>query len=118
MSVLNPDGESLHTKQVRFVFMIAELIYFARQSGLELTFGEAYRTPGQAAMNAKNGKGIAHSLHTLRLAVDFNLFVNGVYDATGQHHEPLGVYWESIGGSWGGRFGDPNHYSLAYNGVK
>jgi len=28
----------------------------------------------------------------------------------------LGEYWESIGGSWGGRFGDGNHYSLKYKG--
>ena len=30
----------------------------------------------------------------------------------------LGEYWESIGGSWGGRFNDGNHYSLEHNGVK
>ncbi|HAO1973206.1 TPA: M15 family peptidase, partial [Escherichia coli] len=31
-----------------------------------------------------------------------------------------GEYWESIGGTWGGRFSraDGNHFSLEHNGVK
>lgn len=33
-------------------------------------------------------------------------------------HKLLGEYWESIGGTWGGRFNDGNHYSLEHNGVK
>jgi hypothetical protein len=28
------------------------------------------------------------------------------------------VFWESIGGSWGGRFNDGNHYSLEHRGMK
>jgi len=30
----------------------------------------------------------------------------------------LGEYWEGMGGSWGGRFSDGNHFSLTHNGVK
>ncbi|EPX9918545.1 M15 family metallopeptidase, partial [Escherichia coli] len=88
--------------------------------GYRLTFGEAYRTPEQAALNAKSGKGIRNSLHTLRLAVDFNLFINGKYQADTDAYRPLGEYWESIGGTWGGRFSraDGNHFSLEHNGVK
>ncbi|HBJ0947911.1 TPA: M15 family metallopeptidase, partial [Escherichia coli] len=32
-----------------------------------------------------------------------------------------GEYWESLGGSWGGRFKsrpDGNHFSLEHNGVR
>ncbi|MCF4091857.1 M15 family metallopeptidase, partial [Escherichia coli] len=74
----------------------------------------------QAALNAKSGKGIRNSLHTLRLAVDFNLFINGKYQADTDAYRPLGEYWESIGGTWGGRFSraDGNHFSLEHNGVK
>ncbi|MCF4091851.1 M15 family metallopeptidase, partial [Escherichia coli] len=74
----------------------------------------------QAALNAKSGKGIRNSLHTLRLAVDFNLFINGEYQADTDAYRPLGEYWESIGGTWGGRFSraDGNHFSLEHNGVK
>lgn len=101
--------------------MIAQLISFAQEKGLRLTFGEAYRTPEQAKLNARTGKGISNSLHTQRLAVDFNLFVNGQYKTRTEDYLPLGEYWESIGGSWGGRFKsnpDGNHFSLEHNGVR
>lgn len=109
---------TLSEKQAVFTVKIAQLIYWADERGYRLTFGEAYRTPEQAALNAKSGKGIANSLHTQRLAVDFNLFVNGQYQAGTEAYKPLGEYWESIGGSWGGRFKDGNHFSLEHNGVK
>ncbi|EHK1051011.1 M15 family metallopeptidase, partial [Escherichia coli] len=110
----------LSEKQQLFAVMIADLIHWAQEHGYRLTFGEAYRTPEQAALNAKSGKGIRNSLHTLRLAVDFNLFINGKYQADTDAYRPLGEYWESIGGTWGGRFSraDGNHFSLEHNGVK
>ncbi|MDT2035562.1 M15 family metallopeptidase [Providencia rettgeri] len=109
---------TLSEKQALFTVMIAKLICWADEHGYRLTFGEAYRTPEQAAANAKSGKGIKNSLHTQRLAVDFNLFKNGVWLTKSTDHQPLGEYWESIGGTWGGRFNDGNHYSLEHNGVK
>lgn len=109
---------TLSEKQALFTVMIAKLIFWADEHGYRLTFGEAYRTPEQAADNAKSGKGIKNSLHTQRLAVDFNLFKNGVWLTKSTDHQPLGEYWESIGGAWGGRFNDGNHYSLEHNGVK
>ncbi|HGU5542443.1 hypothetical protein MP31_19420, partial [Escherichia coli N36254PS] len=110
----------LSEKQQLFAVMIADLIHWAQEHGYRLTFGEAYRTPEQAALNAKTGKGIRNSLHTLRLAVDFNLFINGEYQTDTDAYRPLGEYWESIGGTWGGRFSraDGNHFSLEHNGVK
>ena len=107
----------LGEQQRKFVSMVGRLIAWTYlQPGHALTFGEAYRTPEQAALNAKSGAGIAHSLHTDRLAVDFNLILNGVYQTDTKAYEPLGIYWESLGGSWGGRFSKPdgNHFSLAY----
>ncbi|AJJ22332.1 M15 family metallopeptidase [Yersinia enterocolitica] len=112
---------TLSEKQAVFTLMIAQLINWAGNHNYRLTFGEAWRTPEQAALNAKNGKGIANSLHTQRLAVDFNLFINGQYQTSTEAYKPLGEYWESIGGSWGGRFKsnpDGNHFSLEHNGVK
>lgn len=110
----------LSEKQQLFAVMIADLIHWAQEHGYRLTFGETYRTPEQAALNAKSGKGIRNSLHTLRLAVDFNLFINGKYQADTDAYRPLGEYWESIGGTWGGRFSraDGNHFSLEHNGMK
>ncbi|QDL30629.1 M15 family metallopeptidase [Serratia liquefaciens] len=112
---------TLSDKQQLFTVMIAQLIYWADERGYRLTFGEAYRTPEQAARNAKTGAGIANSLHTQRLAVDFNLFINGQYQTQTEAYLPLGEFWESIGGSWGGRFKsrpDGNHFSLEHNGVR
>lgn len=111
---------TLSEKQALFTVLIGQLILFADQHGFRLTFGEAYRTPEQAALNAKKGSGIKNSLHTQRLAVDFNLFINGEYKTDSRDYLPLGEYWESLGGTWGGRFSKPdgNHFSLEHNGVK
>ena len=49
---------------------------------------------------------------------NLNLFVDGVWLQSTEAHRELGEWWESVGGSWGGRFGDGNHYSLAHEGRK
>lgn len=100
-------------KQSQFTFMLAELLLFARAQGYQVTFGYAYRSPKVAEYF-----GFKKSLHTERLAVDLNLFIDGVYLTDTQDHLELGLYWESLGGTWGGRFNDGNHYSLEHNGVK
>ncbi len=111
---------TLSEKQQLFTKLIAQLILWADEKGYRLTFGEAYRTPEQAKLNAQSGKGIANSLHTQRLAVDFNLFINGQYQTDSAAYLESGKFWESIGGSWGGRFSRPdgNHFSLEHNGVR
>ena len=112
---------TLSEKQQLFTIMVANLVQWAETRGYRLTYGEAYRTPEQAALNAKKGSGIANSLHTQRLAVDFNLFIGGVWQTDSRAFTPLGEYWESLGGSWGGRFRsnpDGNHFSLEHNGVR
>lgn len=112
---------TLSEKQQLFTAMVGQLIIWAGDHGYRLTFGEATRSPEQAKLNAKSGAGIANSLHTQRLAVDLNLFVNGVYKTRTEDYRPLGEFWESIGGAWGGRFKtnpDGNHFSLENNGVR
>ena len=111
---------TLGEKQRKFTLMVAQLIQWAYDHDFELTFGEAYRTPEQAAANARAGIGILNSLHTQRLAIDLNAFKSGRYLTDSAAYEPLGKYWESIGGSWGGRFSKPdgNHFSLEHGGVR
>lgn len=92
---------TLGQKQRKFTKMVALLILYAYELGYELSFGDAY---------AKTGH-IEGSFHYKRLAVDLNLFKNGRYLTSTKSHEPLGLFWESLGGSWGGRFQDGNHYS-------
>lgn len=110
---------TLGEKQRKFVKMIGQLIQFAYDKGYELTFGDAYRDPRlHGAFGTKKGYGAASSVHKVRLAVDFNLFKDGKFLTATEDHEPLGLFWESLGGTWGGRFEDGNHYSLEYQGKK
>lgn len=102
---------TLGEKQRRFVPMIAKLINFAYENGYELTFGDAYRDPRvHGQVGEKKSYSATNSNHKIRLAVDFNLFKDGKFLTSTEDHKPLGEYWESIGGSWGGRFNDGNHY--------
>lgn len=105
---------SLREKQSKFMHMLALLILHAEQLGYQLTMGRGYASA--AANKADNGH--PNSNHLNRLAIDLNLFKDGVWLPRTDDHEPLGLYWESIGGTWGGRFNDGNHYSLEHNGVK
>jgi len=110
---------SVRAKQSQFVWMIAALINYAKSLGYELTFGDAYRDPRlHGEVGIKRGYGHSRSCHKIRLAVDFNLFINGQYRTDTESHRPLGEYWESIGGTWGGRFKDANHYSLEHQGMR
>jgi len=102
---------TLGQKQRRFTHMIALLILHAEQLGYELTFGDAYRS-------SKVKYGHRNSLHRKRLAIDLNLFRDGEYLTRTTDHQRLGEYWESIGGTWGGRFNDGNHYSIRHGGMK
>lgn len=112
---------TLREKQSEFVRLLAKLLQFAHQAGYELTLGEAWRSPEEAARLATTTKGIRRSLHTDRLAIDLNLFRDGRYLTSADAHRPLGEYWETLHplARWGGRFRprpDGNHYSLAHGG--
>jgi hypothetical protein len=115
--------DTLSHHQRRFLPLVAKLIEYAYAQGYELSAGEMYRSPEQAALNAQHGTGIANSLHILRLAFDVNLFKDGVYLTDSNAYEPLGVYWESLDPAcaWGGRFQtlkDGNHFSLSWGGIR
>ncbi len=94
---------SLRTRQSQFAEQVPGLINKAIELGFEVTLGDAYRDP-RAPYGSKSSK------HRRRLAIDLNLFRDGDYVTKTEDHEPLGEYWESIGGIWGGRFEDGNHY--------
>lgn len=109
----------LSEKQMKFSRMLAELILWVNQQpGYGVVIGEVFRSTEQAALNAKSGSGISNSLHTKCLAADLNLFKDGVYLKKTEDHLFIGEHWEKMGGTWGGRFGDGNHYSLEHEGVK
>ena len=105
--------ETLRQKQSRFARMVPRLIDKAFELGFEVTLGDAYRDPRvHGAIGEKVGYGSSISRHKERLAIDLNLFKNGKFLSSTEAHKPLGEWWESQGGSWGGRFEDGNHYEL------
>jgi len=91
----------INKKQFEFTKMLALLILFAYEKGYTIQMGDVF---------AKSGH-IDGSFHYKHLAVDVNLFKDAVYLSKTSDHLLLGEFWESIRGTWGGRWGDGNHYS-------
>jgi len=109
--------ETLREKQSRFARMVPRLIDKAIEMGYDVTLGDAFRDPRlHGEMGVKLGYGQPSSCHKIRLAIDLNLFKDGKYLGTTEAHAELGEWWEAMGGSWGGRFKDGNHYSLEHEG--
>ncbi len=114
---------TLGQKQRAVSLLVAKLIQHIYDSGYECTLGEALRTQAQADLNATKGIGIKNSAHLNKLAIDLNLFKDGVYLADSAAHKPFGDWWKQQGEfcCWGGDFKDAqdgNHYSFQDGGVK
>lgn len=111
---------TLRQKQSKFARLVAELLFEADAQGFEITLGHVFRTREEAKK-----LGFERSLHTLKLAVDLNLFRNGKYLHSTESHRTLGEWWEKQSTNeftchWGGRFRkkDGNHYSIGHWGRK
>ena len=105
----------LGERQRLFVKLLPRLIDFAYEQGYELTVGDAFRDHRlHGAPGVKMGYGHPNSNHKNRLAIDLNLFKNGVFLQATTDHTPLGEFWEKLHQlcRWGGRFNDGNHYSI------
>lgn len=133
-----------------FTHCVAVLIQHAESLGYRCSLGEGTRSDEQAIINSlgaqgrdaaakllynvfprlagaivNNGRGdgVVNSVHQVGLAVDINLFKDGVYLQDSTDHAPLGAFWKTLNplARWGGDFKpkpDGNHYSFEYNGVK
>jgi hypothetical protein len=107
--------ETLGDQQRVFMRLLPRLLDFIHSKGYEVTLGDGYRSPvvfggiGQAT-----GYGHPSSYHKSRLAIDLNLFLDGIYLVHTDDHRKFGEYWESLHPmcTWGGRFNDGNHYSF------
>jgi hypothetical protein len=119
------DPRSLHERQVLHVLLTSELIAWAATQGYNLTWGETWRTPAQAAANAQSGAGISNSLHISRLAVDFNAFDKLGNWLTGAAAEPvfkaMADYWLTLDplccAGYYFHSADLPHFSITYRGV-
>ncbi len=109
--------------QEEFTVCIAQLINYAVSRGIGLTFGDAHRDKRVfGEFGTKKGYSASKSVHKLRLAVDFNVKIDGKYIKDGDHwaYKALGEEWEKIHklARWGGRFQDANHFSFEFWGCK
>lgn len=111
---------TLGQKQRLFAQHVAGLVTHIYAVGYEVSLDWCYRPPEIAAYYADLGIGIRSSLHTVKLAIDLNLFRDGVWLRTTEAHRPIGEWWEKQHEllRWGGRFGDGNHYSMEHEGRK
>lgn len=117
------ENMTLNERQFQFMEMLPLLLLWLKEHGYGVAGAELYRTPEQALLNERNGTGIRNSLHCVSLAIDLRLFQkdqNGRWKYLSQTEDYLeaGEYWESLGGSWGGRFTrkDGCHFSLDWDG--
>ena len=110
---------TLRERQELFAKNVGLLIGFIFASGYACTFGEAYRTKEQAEWNEAKGTGSKNSLHCKRLAIDLNLFKDGVYQKFSEAYQFAGDYWVSLhpDNRHGGAGGDGNHFSMTETGT-
>lgn len=123
---------TLREKQSLFILNIGKLIIWAYENGYELTEGEGLRTEAQQLLyfEGYDIKKVGSKLmffsvgrksktmksnHLLKLAHDFNLFINGEYKKDVESYRPLGNYWKSLheDNVWGGDWGwDAPHFEM------
>jgi hypothetical protein len=105
---------SLSIEQQLFSHDVIKLLQEIEAQGYSFTFGDAFRSPEQAELNAAKGIGIKDSQHCKRLAIDLNLFKDGTFLPDSHDHIPFGKFWCSLDhmNEWGGNFKriDGNHY--------
>lgn len=99
--------------QEKFPLMLANLIIYIYEQGYTVRFGEGYDDDGVG--HKKN------SLHYIKLAIDLNLFKDGVWLDKGiemeKAHNLIHDKWDSLGGA-DRIMNDLNHYSLEYRGMR
>lgn len=111
---------NLHKRQLLFGKLYAEFIVKLHELGYEVKHGETKRSKLQALANAATGKGIANSLHIKLLAGDLELYKDGKWLTKIEDYKEAAELWESMHYlcSAGYYFGDGNHFSITFRGIK
>ena len=109
---------TLRERQEVFASNVAKLIQFMFEQGYTCTLGECFRTQQQADWYSEKGVGSKNSLHCKRLAIDLNIFKDGVYLPESDDYEFAGNFWYTLhpDNTWGGAGGDGNHFSMGSGG--
>lgn len=96
-------------QQCAFTRKVALLILKANELGYAIKVQEWNRDVEKQKHYIATGKSKLtdpyKSKHVVNLAVDLVLHKDGVTYTWGEAFRPLGLFWESLGGRWGGRFG-------------
>lgn len=101
----------LRDKQAIFTCMVGKLLCKANEIGTPIFINEWYRSlETQRAYVARGASKTMKSKHLEGLAIDI-IFLEDVKDDwkvnfKADRYKELGEFWESLGGRWGGRFGD------------
>lgn len=119
-------AETLQKKQSRFTCYVSSLLLKAESLGYDVTLGEVWRSEEVASFqtkaNAAKGIGIVNSLHRLRLAIDINLFKDGVFLTKPEDYKALGAFWKKLCSDcrWGGDFKrvDAVHFSVQHGNAQ
>lgn len=115
--------------RLRHTQAIAQLILWTKQQRIDLVLGEGYVmldrrfhlsdgniAKGQDAVHLRTGN------HYRGLAMDCLLYIDGTYITNGDHPtwRRIGEKWETLDtlARWGGHFGDANHLSFIYGGIR
>ena len=103
------ERQQLHSFRVGL--LLNYLPFFSLQTGKKYTVAIA-DAQSQLGNNPKHSLNPL-SFHFKKLAIDLDLFIDGVYQRSTKAHKPLGEFWVFIGGTWGGNLRKPdgNHYS-------
>jgi peptidoglycan L-alanyl-D-glutamate endopeptidase CwlK len=109
---------SMSDEQWAFLQDVAALVALAAERGWNLTGGELWRTDDQQRLYIEQGKSwTSRSRHQDRLAIDLNLFLDGVYQQSTEAYRDLGRAWEALSphNVWAvrlrsGRLTDGNHF--------
>jgi D-alanyl-D-alanine carboxypeptidase len=120
---MSDDDLGLGEKQELFAECLGKLLVYAAWRGYRVRMGECYRPPETAALYEQQGRGIANSLHSQKLAADLNVFRGGQWLKASEDLAELGAFWKRLHPlcCWGGDFAtrpDGNHFSVTYGGVR
>ena len=118
----------LSEKQSDFLWMVHDLLMYTKEvltdedieDGLYIKIVEWNRTIEQQKYYVSIGTSkTMDSKHLKGLAVDFALLKEGKFIKNHIVYTLMGMYWESIGGTWGGRWRTlKDYYHFEYNSNK
>jgi hypothetical protein len=113
----------LRKRQFEFNHKLELLYGYIHSHGYNCVTDEVNRPPELSRLYAEQNKGRHPSIHELKLAADIDIFKaddpeSKIPLSDGKLFQDIGEYWESIGGTWGGRWGDGRHFSHEYRWMK